>query len=186
MAKKENQRVALTKRLLRQALLQLMEKKSLQSISVSELCACAGVNRTTFYNHYTAPAQLLREIGSNMAAEIQALLQKKCGATVTLREEAEIVCAYLQKNKRTAKILFQNNTPESEFAEWLIQGQEQWAEVSGALTAKYGEDGKDLLLTFWIHGAYCMITKWLLGGSKRTPKEMGEMIGSFRVDGLTI
>lgn len=43
------------------ALLSLLEKKSFDYITVSELCAEAGVNRSTFYLHYENTADLLQE-----------------------------------------------------------------------------------------------------------------------------
>ena len=52
MARKENQRITLTKKLLQEGLLRLLETKRLDKISVTELCREAGINRATFYNHY--------------------------------------------------------------------------------------------------------------------------------------
>ena len=43
------------------ALFRLLGKKGLQEISIVELCAEAGVNRSTFYAHYTNTYDLLRE-----------------------------------------------------------------------------------------------------------------------------
>ena len=45
----ENQRIRLTKTLLKNALLVLLGKKPIERIAVSEICAKAQVNRTTFY-----------------------------------------------------------------------------------------------------------------------------------------
>ena len=45
---KENQRVMLTKQLLKESLIYLMKKKEIQKVSVSELCHNAGINRVTF------------------------------------------------------------------------------------------------------------------------------------------
>ena len=52
MGAKSNQRVALTKQLIYQAFFTLLKKKSIRQISIRELCEIAGINRTTFYNHY--------------------------------------------------------------------------------------------------------------------------------------
>ena len=49
---KENQRILVTKRLLGVALIKLLKEKTIHEISVRELCDKAGVNRSTFYNHY--------------------------------------------------------------------------------------------------------------------------------------
>lgn len=43
------------------ALLSLLEKKSFEYITISELCKEAGVNRSTFYLHYESMEDLLRE-----------------------------------------------------------------------------------------------------------------------------
>ena len=43
------------------ALLALLEKKTFEYITVSELCAEAGVNRSTFYLHYENTQDLLQE-----------------------------------------------------------------------------------------------------------------------------
>ena len=61
MAQKENQRIALTKKLLQEGLLRLLEVKTLDKISVTELCRESGINRATFYNHYTSPQDLRSE-----------------------------------------------------------------------------------------------------------------------------
>lgn len=187
MERKENQRIKLTKKLLKDSLLHLMEEKSIQRISVSELCKNAGINRATFYNHYTAPSDILTEMGNELAEEIHELLKKKkLYYQGTLQEKVEAVCTYLQKKGQTAKILFQNNTPESEFAAKLFRGQNNWERLCEELFTMYGEEGKDLLLTFFVHGTYCMINRWLLDGIQKTPQEMGRLISGIRINGIVV
>lgn len=187
MEQKENQRITVTKRMLKEGMLRLMETKPLPKISVSELCRVSGINRVTFYNHYDAPADILAEIGDDMVHDIQSLLkEKQLRSHATLQERVEYACEYLKQNEQTAKLIFQNNTPESEFAAKLFRGQEEWKIASDELTSAYGEDGKDLFFTFMIHGAYCMIAKWLLDDVKKTPKEMGRLISEISINGLTI
>lgn len=187
MEKKENQRIALTKRLLKEALLKLMETKNIQKISVSELCKEAGINRVTFYNHYSSPSDILAEMGDGLILGMQdASKEKSKMKTLTLQERVETACEYLQKNKKAAKILFENNTPDSEFGAKLIRGQDGWQTLCSALGEKYGEAGKELILTFVVYGAYCMITKWLLDDIKKTPKEMGQLIAGLNINGFSI
>lgn len=42
-----------------EALLALLEKKEFAYITIRELCAAAGVNRSTFYLHYQNMTELL-------------------------------------------------------------------------------------------------------------------------------
>lgn len=39
--------------LIRREFLELLRTKPMQSISIKELCTAAGINRGTFYSHYT-------------------------------------------------------------------------------------------------------------------------------------
>lgn len=62
MDAKENRRVTMTKRLIQEGLLRLLEKKELAAINVTELCREADVNRATFYKYYGNPNDVLAAI----------------------------------------------------------------------------------------------------------------------------
>ena len=49
---KESRRVQMTKKLLRESVIELMEQKPLNKISIKDICDNADVNRTTFYKYY--------------------------------------------------------------------------------------------------------------------------------------
>ena len=59
-------RVRVTKMLIRRAFTDLLKQKPLQSITIKELCAAAGINRGTFYAHYTDIYDLLAKIEEEM------------------------------------------------------------------------------------------------------------------------
>ena len=90
----ENQRVKLTKRLLREALISLMETKQIQQISVRELCEKAEINRSTFYKHYGAPENILQEIQQELIANIIDLAEDN-GRPVPMRLYLERICEFL-------------------------------------------------------------------------------------------
>ncbi|MBR3258982.1 MAG: TetR family transcriptional regulator [Eggerthellaceae bacterium] len=60
--REESRRVLMTKRLLKEALLELLDEKPLEEISVAELCRRADVQRATFYNHYAIVEDLYNDI----------------------------------------------------------------------------------------------------------------------------
>ena len=66
----ENRRVRMTRRMMKDALLELLEKKELSSISVTEICETADVHRSTFYKYYTDAADLLRDIEQDVLERI--------------------------------------------------------------------------------------------------------------------
>ena len=64
---KENQRIAVTKRMLKEGLLRLLRDKELKNIRITELCAESGVNRATFYRHYEMVEDVLYELERDIA-----------------------------------------------------------------------------------------------------------------------
>ncbi|MDO4890278.1 MAG: TetR/AcrR family transcriptional regulator [Coriobacteriaceae bacterium] len=55
----EDRRITRTRAALRQALIELMEERGLEAITVNDLCTRAGLTRGTFYNHYQDKDALL-------------------------------------------------------------------------------------------------------------------------------
>ena len=60
----------MTKRLMKNALLELLEKQELANISVTAICETADVHRSTFYKYYTDPSALLKEIEQDFLDQI--------------------------------------------------------------------------------------------------------------------
>lgn len=66
----ENRRVRMTKKIIKDALLELLDKKPLDKITVTDICNTADLNRSTFYAHYEDAAQVLREIESDVMQQL--------------------------------------------------------------------------------------------------------------------
>ena len=62
MNKKDNQRSRITKMLMKQAYMALLNEKKTDKISVKDICERSEINRSTFYLHYAEPNDLLIEI----------------------------------------------------------------------------------------------------------------------------
>lgn len=72
--KKNDLRIIRTKKLLRNSLLQLLEEKKFENITVSELAAKAGINRKTFYLHYSSTRDLLDEIQDELLDKFMIII----------------------------------------------------------------------------------------------------------------
>jgi len=101
---KENQRVAISKRLLKTGLLTLLQKKHISKISISELCKEAEINRTTFYRHYETPKDVFLEISLDY---IKDFLNSSIPLSGSLNMKEEIIqlCRFVYKNADMAKLL---------------------------------------------------------------------------------
>ena len=59
-----------------EAFLRLLEKKDISYITVKEICETAGVNRSTFYLHYTDIYQMLQKIEEDAMQNITEVMKK--------------------------------------------------------------------------------------------------------------
>ena len=177
MKKKENQRIALTKRLLKESLLQLMEEKNIQNITVSELCERSEINRSTFYNHYGCPADVLKEIEMNVIADLVQIWEEN-GAENNwpVNKRVEALCSYLQENKRLSKLLLRDSDINSEFATLMFQAAHVRSMYEQTFAYAKSEDSKRLMITFLTNGTYHMVRQWILEDIPKTPKEMGDLV----------
>lgn len=69
LMKNKDTRVQYTKDVLKKALLKILKIKSIDKVTVKELCDEAGINRGTFYLHYSTPNDLLLEIERDFMTE---------------------------------------------------------------------------------------------------------------------
>ncbi len=65
MARRNDVRVIKTRQKLRRALLLVLGEKRIEDLSITEVCSAAGVNRNTFYAHYSDLCELLDEVKSS-------------------------------------------------------------------------------------------------------------------------
>lgn len=100
MNKKDNRRVVMTKRIIKDVFIEMLEKKSIQKIYVRELCVKADINRSTFYKYYESQYDLLAEIENDLLIEIE----EKCKDTDNIKGLNNIL-QYISRNKKTYKVI---------------------------------------------------------------------------------
>lgn len=169
---RENQRIAITKRLLKESLLRLLYEKDLEKINITELCKDAGVNRATFYRHYAIPRDVLLEIQRDMYFDMKRVV----GVPASQDEVATIIeklCCYLEEHVELLRVIIRNNTDE-DFVVFINSiYAEIWAGISrvGSLKSLSDEDIK-LLTLYCAGGSYFILRHWLLGNVQKSSKKM--------------
>lgn len=171
MAEKENQRVRLTKLMFRDALLELIGDRDINSITVKELCEKAGLNRTTFYLHYGEPADILAEIERDFIGRTKKYLSP--GGSGSGRD-IEKLLIYVRDNKNIMKPLlgeygrdeFRRYFFESVFPEGIFQSAEKSVDPA---RDKYVD-------AFMISGVFSAVYTWLLDGCAMPSGELAALI----------
>ncbi|NMM94883.1 TetR/AcrR family transcriptional regulator [Bifidobacterium oedipodis] len=103
----ESRRTRTTRRLLQDALVELLAERPLNKISIKELCIRADVNRSTFYAHYTSLDDLLRDIEDNTISWVSGALDQLLAQPDTAGIEHVIasICQYIADNRSHLQVL---------------------------------------------------------------------------------
>ena len=106
MEKKEDRRVKITKRMLKDALIELLKKKDIYHVSIRELCDSADVNRTTFYKYYGSQFDLLADMENDLLELISKAIEKN---EANPEKIVAAACRYLEDNLEFARLIINNN-----------------------------------------------------------------------------
>lgn len=183
---KDDQRVSLTKRLLKEGLLRLMEYKPIEKIAVAELCAESGINRATFYRHYQLPKEVLLEIDHELIEGLRFETWEINNAQ-DIAYYSEFVLSYMEQHAAVLRILLQNHSDESlthminEFCDIIFRIKTKHKAVS-ALDA----ESTRLLSAYMVGGIYYLLREWLLGSIQKTPHEISELVLQFVEAGISL
>lgn len=173
---KENQRVKLTKQLLQDALLILLRKKPIQAIAIRELCQKAGVNRTTFYNHYASQYDLFNDVCAGFLNAISDhLAAADTENTESVREQIEQLLEYMSEHAELTRLLLNNNVnpdfPERVMALPMVKDLSR-------ISIKNCEDDaeREAKISFAIFGSYHLLQKWINRDDRTPPNEQADLI----------
>ena len=116
--KKMDLRVIKTKEVLKEALMQLLKEKNLNSISVTEICRIAKVNRGTFYSHYGQVENLFEEYFRDIMKDLADSYQEPYRYVQTLQANklnpATIrIFHHIEKYEKFYRIVFSKTVPLS-------------------------------------------------------------------------
>ncbi|MBB5181152.1 AcrR family transcriptional regulator [Planomicrobium koreense] len=113
---KTDLRVLKTKDALHESLLSLLKERALESISITEICKAAKINRGTFYQHYGKVEDLFeeyfKEIMKDLAESYQAPYKYVERIETTKLNPATIrIFHHIEKFKKFYFIVFSKNVP---------------------------------------------------------------------------
>ena len=161
MEPRENQRIKLTKQLLSDALIQMLQEIPLHAVSIRDLCERAGINRTTFYNHYGSQYDLLEEITQRFINDIaEQLACADADNRDSVQERVATVLSYLEHHLILSRLLLNNNV-DHQFAEKLISVPKITDLLHAALKDCPDTEQQKSIISFAIHGSYHLLLEWI-------------------------
>lgn len=170
MNKKDNRRVVMTKRIIKDVFIEMLEKKSIQKIYVRELCIKADINRSTFYKYYESQYDLLAEIENDLLIEIE----EKCKDTDNIKGLNNIL-QYISRNKKTYKVVFNANI-DPMFPKKLLNLPIITEIMNNKLVNKNENKYKKIYI---LEGGYHVILKWLNNDCRESPEEITRLVMKY-------
>ena len=157
-----NPRLQKTKQSLQDALIRLLEEKTLESVTVSELCTAAGINRTTFYKYYTVPADVLTEVVVGIGEQVN---YSKDSPKDSMYDYMLACCRVFYEHKDLMMLYARN--------------QGNLTPMIYRLVTRHFEDLQFLLNptnNFIAGGVASVLAAWMLRGYPTSPEEMAQIL----------
>ena len=175
--KKEDRRVRRTKKLLTQALTELLQKKQVNEITVKELTDLADMNRGTFYMYYRDIFDMLDKIEDELFQKLDVIAQTHEHGDPTQQVKPILLdlFRFIEENQEMCRVLLSPNG-DMNFLHRLYEAirersLEIWKDQMGSL----GEKEFDYRYSFVIFGCAGMIRAWVNRSCQETDMQMAEL-----------
>ena len=161
-----------TSLLMNQALIELLNKKEYQYITIKEICKKAGVNRSTFYLHYDNINDLLYETIDNLNKEFFLCFgeeERDITKKIQNNRKEELVLItpkylmpYLEHVKKN-KVVYQVSAKYPMLMQSLKKYKYLQKEILFPIFSSFNilENEKKYISAYYINGVYAIVDEWI-------------------------
>ncbi len=183
--KKEDRRVRRTKKLLTQALTQLLQQKQVNEITVKELTDLADMNRGTFYLYYRDIFDMLEKIENELFENLDGIiaLRENEGVSEQAKPILRDLFTFIEENQEMCRVLL-SPTGDMSFLHRLNEVmREKCLHLYQSADPKGTEDDFDYHYSFFIFGCAGIIRAWVNRGCPESAKDMADMTSRMILSG---
>ena len=182
-ASAEDRRITRSKAALRKSFIELVQERGLDNFSVNDLCAHAGLNRGTFYNHFKDKDDLLSKYEQEILNTLDCFQPEIKKLTLS-----EVWAHEVNKQPLSAFVhIFEYLASERDFLCAIIsrRGDASFAGrlrdavcndfILGMLHERYRKNPSSFVnyyVAYYASAYMGVIERWLVTGMKETPEEM--------------
>lgn len=180
---KNDRRVRYTRMVLKQALLSLLLERPISRITVTEIAERAGVNRVTFYAHYSDPYDLLARIESELFEAIERSIGSGLSSG-SLKQILMDICTSIRENGELCRVIFSEHGDRA-FLERVLniartESMALWQRVAPHATKR----DLERVYAFFSQGSAAVIRQWVLSGMQDAPEEIASFLERITAGGL--
>ena len=177
--KKEDRRVRRTKKLLTQALTELMQQKQVKEITVTELTDLADMNRGTFYLYYKDIFDMLEHIEDNMFQALNEILERHEKENVVQETEPILrdILGFIEENQEMVRVLLSPHGDMNFLHRLNDVLREKCLQFVRRVAPNEGEASFDYQYSFVIFGTAGLIRAWVNRNCAESTAEIAQMAG---------
>lgn len=168
---KENRKVKYTKKVIREAFIELLDQKELHQISVTDVCKLADINRGTFYAHYKDVYDLLEKLEDEIFNQVKIYIDAMTLEQI-IDELLPKVLILILENQDLARVIFLNikdNRIIEKALELVAQSKLKDLKVEGKVIS---ELELDYYMNYIVGGMFAIIQTWLKRDFKDSPQQI--------------
>jgi len=161
------------------AIFALLKRKRYDDFTVKDICAEAGINRSTFYAHFQDINDVMIKVEQGIAKKMKAAMAPihEVGATSSLDERSfASFFAFVRDNKDFYNAFLRENVPSFLAPEMLQSYKEVLKKISLRLNLRYTDREINYHLIYFGGGLRSMCKFWILDNCKETPEEMAKTV----------
>lgn len=168
----ENQRIRITKRILRETMMALLKDNDPDHISVKELCSAAQINRSTFYAHYRDVQHLYNEMSDQLVDDLESYLNESDPGVLPMLE-------YIQAHAEECQLLLYNRHFMD--TSYPAQARIQNEVLPMLFQVNHAPDTQDMraALRFAFGGGNAVLLHWVNHGCNMPAKELADLLVRF-------
>lgn len=171
-----DRRVKYTKMVLRESLLELLQEKPINRISVTELCQNADVNRGTFYAHYSEPYDLLKQIEDELFEDIRSCFEDNSEKTI---EDMNLdLLMIINRNRELCRVILSENASPNFISRIYEIGAEYFRKCWKGSIEKL-DLPEEYLYHYIATGNIEIIRYWIMNDDGRSPENIAAMISGL-------
>ena len=169
------------------ALISLLEEKSFEYITVSEICKNAGVNRSTFYLHYENTVELLDEAARFLLDDFMSYFNVDMKNITSKFKESSLEELNFISNEYLQPYLTYIKDNKSVFSTVLLHSvsfgfyeifQRLYENIFNPILERYNYPIADrqYAMMFYLNGIIAIVKEWLKDGCEKTIEEVSQII----------
>ncbi|KRO10909.1 TetR/AcrR family transcriptional regulator [Lactiplantibacillus xiangfangensis] len=166
----------MTKRLIQDSLIQLLQEQSIDEITVTAVCKAADINRGTFYAHYEDVKDCMNRMEQDATKELLAVIDEH---SIPDSLQAILTGIFEVVKKRHAVTSFILTTDQDFLMSFIATTKREILAQIPNKVQGIGSREKEYMFEYYLNGIVGVVRYWLKTGLNESPEELASFINDW-------